>query len=217
MSGGFHSIKTESEHRLRAREAFDPQAHRRETLSAWQFARRKRTRTLWAGGAAAVFVFAVFAAREPSAAWRAERTDTDRREAEARVEARRLLLASDAAFQRESIVSDGRAAIVVNSDMAAPLIAPLEEPFREYAGRTYARQLLRHSVVAQFLQSCGRDALRKTYLERNTSVRTAQESYRARAEAKPLPPAGVPSTMGPSRCGEVAGMTEAGHFDLRLD
>ena len=217
MNGGFHSIKTESEHRLRAREAFDPQVHRRETLSEWQLGRRKRARALWAGSAAAVFALVLFAAWEPSAAWRAERAETDRKAAEARVEARRLLLASDEAFRRESLVSDGRAAIVVNSDMAAPLIAPLEEPFREYAGRTYARQLLRHSVVAQFLESCGRAGQRESFLERNTPVRTAQESYRARAEAEPLPPVGVPSTVGSSRCREVAEMTEAGHFDLRLD
>ena len=217
MEGGFHTIKTESEHRLRAREAFDPQAHRREVVSEWQLARRRRIRTLWAGGTAAIFALAISAAWEPSAAWRAERAETDQRKAESMREARRLLLASDEAFRRESIISDGRAAIVVNSEMAAPLAAPLEEPFSEYAGRTYSRQLLRHGAVTDILRSCGSLNVREAYLRRNATLAETQNRYRESAGAGHLPEMRVSYTVGPDRCAEVAGLAEAGHFDLRLD
>ena len=217
MSEGFHTIKSESAHRLRAREAFDPQRHRREALSAWQLARRKRRRSLWLVGAAGVFAAAFVLAWGPSADWRAARAAGNMTAAEAAREARRVLLASDEAFRRESIVSDGRAALVVNSDMAAPLVAPLQEPFSEYAGRTYARQLLRHRAVAEFLQECGRNDVRNAYLGRNSSAWAAQVRYRERAEAVPLPPASMPDSVGPDRCGEVAELAEAGLFDLRLD
>ena len=217
MSAGFHTIKRESENRLRAREAFDPQAHRREALSAWRLTRRKRRQRLCAGGAATVFALAVFAAWEPSTAWRADRAESERTEAEAALEARRLLLASDTAFRRESLVSDGRAAIVVNSDMVAPLVAPLEEPFREYAGRTYARQLMRHAAVAEFLGNCSRVDVQEAYLDRNAATVSLQVRLRAQAEAAPLPKAPIPDSVGPDRCGDVAAMAEAGHFDLRLD
>ena len=217
MNGGFHTIKTDSEHRLRAREAFDPQKHRRDVLSEWQLTRRKRRQTLWMSGAAAVFACALFAAWEPSSAWRAERAADALLEAEAARETRRLHLASDDAFRRESLVSDGRAAIVVNSHMAAPLIAPLEEPFREYAGRTYSRQLLRHGAVAQFLSLCGSAEVRDVYLARNARAASEQHRYRARAEADALPPVHVPDTVDSDRCGDVAAQAEAGHYDLRLD
>ena len=217
MSEGFHTIKRDSEHRLRVREAFDPQKHRREALDAWQAARRKRRRTVWVAGAAAALAGTFALAWEPSAAWRAERAADDLSKAEADRETRRLRLASDEAFRRESLVSDGRAAIVVNSQIVAPLVEPLDEPFSQYAGRTYARQLLRHGAVAEFLHNCGRTLARESYLARNADVRMAQFDLRERTGAEPLPPLRPSHEPVPGRCGEVAELAEAGLFDLRLD
>ena len=218
---GFHSIKRDSAHRIRAREAFDPQAHRRAEVHKYSEYRRGRRRCAGWVLACAGFAAALVLAWEPARDWRDVRDARGERRGAEAVEARRLMLASDAAFARESKVSDGRAALVVNNSTVAPFGQARQRPLAEQGGRTYRRQALRHAAVMQALRECGLEEVAEDYRARNAETLALQGGYlrRAGAQSPKVPPETSPeaSPVSSQLCGSLAEGIRRGSYDLTLD